>query len=245
MAGRLFWTEKTLTKTFALAPLAAATLACLAATADAGTLVVSWSDPNTHTLESGGYQVSPTVTLGFANSVDYSALANPATGPKFGAADLVFVEWELIENLAYVEKSTSSFVNPVLTQAMFDNLTYVQSRTSNTNANPLIFAPVTGSIANNAYIYFAESSATTFVGGPMVKLTGTHSGTVLTPTGNWDSDTYNDAGPWDFLQTSVSWNPTATSFAAPPSTSEVPLPASLWLMASALGAAGLLRKRKA
>jgi hypothetical protein len=178
------------------------------------------------------------VTLAFANSVDYAGLPDPRTGLKFGAADLVSITWDRIENLAFFE-SNPAFENPPLTQALFDTMTFVSSRDYPT-ALEGIFGPVDGAINARAQIFFAPTSTTTFVDGPMVMLQA-RSGNVLEPRGNWDGDTFNDAAPWDFSLRAIEWDPSATSFAV--ETPKVPLPAAAPLLIGALGGLAFLRRR--
>jgi len=182
-------------------------------------------------------KLSPILTLGFANSTDYAALSNPASGPKFGVADLVSVEWDRLESMHFTG-SASDPDNPPLTQALFDSLTFTFGST------PGIFAPVTGAMTNNSLIYFADSSSTTFTNGPMLLLR--ISGTEIKVTGNWDDDVFDDSSKWRLGQTSVDWNPSATSFVTGPTdpVTTVPLPAGLPLLLAGLGALGIARRRR-
>lgn len=224
-----------------LKPVWATLLACsLALPASAGTLKLTFKDPIVKSYGSTGQTTlaSPTVTFGFANAVDYSALANPASGPKFGAADLAFVTWIDIGNMAFPEQNPS-FENPPLTQAVFD--TFTNTFTNSTGSGGL-FAPVTGAMVGGAELFFVQPSFTAiYLGDPYLKFS--LRGTFIEPTGSWDSDTFNDAATWDFGLQSVEWDASATSFEAGPS-SPVPLPAGLPLLLAGLGAVALMRRRR-
>ncbi len=216
-------------------------VALCATSVTAGTLRMTFKDSNVMTYGTGAdtyYVTSPVVTLSFANAVDYALLPDPKAGPKFGAADLVSITWENIENLAFIERNPA-FENPPLTQALFDTLTFVSSRDYPLN-RPGIFAPVDGAINARAEIYFAPTSTTTFITGPMVNLQS-RGGNVLKPSGNWDSDRFSDAAPWLFGMTAIEWDPSATSFAV--ETPQVPLPAAAPLLIGALGGLALFRRK--
>jgi hypothetical protein len=197
------------------------------------------------TMGSGANAVtlsSPIVTLGFANDIDYSLLADPKSGPKFGAAELVFVDWTRIENVAFIEQNPN-FENPPLSQSLFDTLVFVASR-DYPKASQGIFSPVDGAINSRAQIYFAPDSSTSFTNGPIVTLTS-RGGNILRPGGNWDSDNFNDGAPWNLQMTSIEWDPSATAFGdLGPDSSEVPIPAGGLLFLTALGGAGWLKRRR-
>lgn len=221
--------------------LASAALAAWAISmpASAGTLKMTFKDPTTKSYGSTGATIltSPTVTLGFANAVDYSALADPASGPKFGAGDLAFVDWIDIGNMAFPEQNPA-FENPPLTQAFFDTLTRLFTDSAGASG---LFAPVTGAMVSGADLYFVQPSFTSIsAGNPYVRFS--LKGTFIEPFGNWDSDTFNDAATWDFGLTSLEWDASATSFETAPS-SPVPLPAGLPMLLAGLGAFAVMRRR--
>lgn len=206
----------------------------------AGTLKLTFKDP---TVKNYGPNVivsltSPTITFGFANAVDYSALGDPASGPKFGHDDLVFVDWIDIGNMASPEQNPA-FENPPLTQAFFDTLTETFTDSA---GNAGLFAPVTGTMTSGADLFFVQPSFVSIANDDFF-VRFALKGTFIEPTGNWDSDGFNDAATWDFGLTSIEWDASATSFEAAPS-SPVPLPAGLPLLLAGLGAFALARRRR-
>lgn len=231
--NRNFYGKYDVMKILALV-VAVASASTLVSPLSAGTLQVTFEDSRSFAYGPTGSTVlaSPIVTLGFANSTDYATLADASAGPLFTSADLAFVEWTRIENLGFIEQNPA-FENPPLTQQLFDTLTYTFS------AGPSgagIFRPVTGDMVTGSSLGFALSSTTSFVDGPMVILN--LRGLIIEPSGNWDSDSFSDAATWDFGRTSFAWDPSATSFdnAPPDGMSAVPVPATLPLILSGLGA---------
>jgi hypothetical protein len=202
----------------------------LAVPAQAGTLLMTYQEISLSTARHS--DKLPKLTLGFANDVDYSLLGDPLAGPLFTSADLVFATWEDPENIAFVE-SNPRFENPPLTQGIIDRLTVSYGQLGGSFGDGTgIVAPVSGNFLTGAYLVWVPSIDTTFVNGPMLRVTprSGFSDEVLRASGNWDGDSFNDAGPNDLVRQSVAWDPSATAFAA------VPVPSSLALALAAMGA---------
>lgn len=224
-----------------LYPLMMALTMGAASQATAATLTVTLKSPTSISVGNNNPTIydSPTVTLRFANGVNYTGVA-ASDIPRFGQAQFVDATWTGLENMAAVS-AVDNFVNPPLTQGTVDAARVSMGAYYNccgVQENIGIFSAVTGNFAVGSGIYWLPDE-----GIPTISLYSDLLGR-FSVRGNWDEDAFSDAFPWRFTLAGAQWDAAATSFIVPVTPpSPVPLPAGLPLLIGGLAALGLIRRR--